>query len=253
VQNANEKTPNRLPETDRYEAVPAELDPKSARKEAINDMKRIHIMDAAMRVIARDGYMSARLEDIAEEAGFSKASIYHYFPDKEALIMHIVIREQRESYEQSVRITERGLPFLETLRELGLTFYDRFFTNNKIYVTQNGVTSVPAIMSSLLASVTKHQDLFDASIMCKKDTFELLTRIISKAKQDGVLTIPVDDHFVCIFITSFFQVLMMESMALGGSTLGQNESGMLSKETFNKALDSMFTFLSPWIKEGKDA
>jgi AcrR family transcriptional regulator len=61
---------------------------KNAQKEVVADMKRNFIMEAALKVVARDGYLSARLEDIADEAGFSKAYIYRYFPDKEALFAH---------------------------------------------------------------------------------------------------------------------------------------------------------------------
>jgi len=257
MQDTIEKPPAKVPETGSHETVSAELDPKSARKEAINDMKRAHIMDAALKVIARDGFLNARLEDIAEEAGFSKASIYHYFPDKEALVMHIVIREQRATYDECVKIMERGLPFIETLREFGHNFYNTFFQYNKFYGgAQNNVgASVPSMMSSFVVSMTKHHDLMSASIMCKRDTDNLIMRIISKAREDGVLTVPVSDRTVCYFIQSFLQSFIMECMS-GKQT---DEAGLPklceppTKEDFNKAMDSMFVFISPWIKEGNHA
>jgi len=233
----------------------AELDPKTARKEAINDMKRIHIMDAALKVIARDGYISVRLEDIAEEAGFSKASIYHYFPDKEALIMHILIREQRTTYEDCVKVAERGLPFLETLREIGHIFYERILTS-KVYggLQSGGASPSPAMMASLFASVTKHEDLFNASLICKRDTVNLVVRIVSKAREDGVLTVPVDDLTVCNIILSFMQSFFMERMhgQQMGMT-GQCCSRPPSMEDFDKVVDSMFIFMKPWIKEANHA
>ena len=258
MQIMTEKAPNKLPETGRQEAVAAEHDPKSARKEAINDMKRVHIMDAALKVIARDGYIGARLEDIAEEAGFSKAAIYHYFPDREALFMNIIVRDQRATYEECVKIAERGLPFGDTLREMALTFYERMFTVDKVYgMQQGGLAPSPSAMSSLFLSATKHEDLFNASIASKNDTFNLLVRVISKAKQDGVLTVPIDDKTICLFMVSFFQTFIMESFVgtpmISGQTNDPPRCGMVNREDFNKMLDSMFVFLSPWIKEGKDA
>lgn len=41
---------------------------------------------AARRVFERDGYLNARLSDIADEAGKSMASFYNYFESKEALL-----------------------------------------------------------------------------------------------------------------------------------------------------------------------
>lgn len=248
--------PRVKPPTGSHEAVPAEHDPKSARKEAINDMKRAHIMDAALKVIARDGYMNARLEDIAEEAGFSKASIYHYFPDKEALVMHIVIREQRATYDECVKIMERGLPFIETLREFGRISYNKFFEYNELYGgSQSNVgASMPPMMLSFLASMTKHHDLMAAALMCKRDTDNLMERVISKAREDGVLAVPVSDRVICYFVQSFLQSFVMGSMADK-----QTDENLLkfceppTKEDFNKAMDSMFVIISPWIKEGNHA
>jgi len=258
MQNFSEKTQNPTLEPNGHDAASCaacvEIDPKSARKEAINDMKRVHIMDAAAKVIARDGYFNVRLEDIAEEAGFSKAAIYHYFPDKEALIIHIIIREQRATYEECVRIMERGQSFLDTLRGFAMAFYERFFGTGKFYGAQSGagVAPSPSMMSTFFVSMTKHEELFNASIMCKKETFNLLTRVISKAKQDGVLTVPVEDQTVCAFIISFFQSLIIESMhGHGDERMNRLMSGgMISREEFNRAIDSMFIFIGPWIKEG---
>jgi len=227
-----------------------ELDPKSARKEAVNDAKRALILDAAIKVIARGGYASARLEDIAEEAGFSKASIYHYFPDKEALFIHIIIREQKATYEKCVEVVGRGLPFLETLREFAVAFYDRFFGSGKFYEQYIGGAPSPSMMSSFMSSfivsMTKHEDLLKASIMCKSETFGLMTQVVAKAKAAGVLTIPVEDEVVCCFIFSFFQTFIMqslESLQCGG----WQDGGF--KINFNKALESLFIILGPWIKE----
>ena len=233
--------------TDRGEN--AEFDPKSARKEAINDMKRVHIMDAALKVIARDGYSNARLEDIADEAGFSKASIYHYFPDKEALFIHIIIREQRATYDKCVEVVGRGLPFLDTLREFAIAFYDRFFGGGGFYEQLGGVPSpskMSGFMSSFIVSMTKHEELLKASIICKNETYGLLTQLIAKAKNDGVLTIPVEDEVVSCFIVSFFQTFIM------GSIENMHRDGCYNgifNVNFKKALDSLFIFLEPWIRE----
>ncbi len=44
------------------------------------------IIQAAMRVFARNGFAQTRMEDIAHEAGLSKATLYLYFASKEAVI-----------------------------------------------------------------------------------------------------------------------------------------------------------------------
>jgi hypothetical protein len=101
-------------------------------------------------------------------------------------------------------------------------------------------------MSSFIVSMTKHEELLKASIMCRNETNDLLTQVIAKAKDDGVLTMPVDDEVVCCFITSFFQTFIMRSLEDMYRTGGGNS---ILTVNFKKALDSLFIFLEPWIRE----
>src|SRR5215218_270341 len=56
-------------------------------KEEVVQEFRIHtIRDAAMRVIARKGMASATMQEIADEAGIAKGTIYLYFRDRDDLV-----------------------------------------------------------------------------------------------------------------------------------------------------------------------
>jgi TetR/AcrR family fatty acid metabolism transcriptional regulator len=57
------------------------------------DAKRRLILDAAVRVFARQGYEASRVGDIATEAGVAYGLVYHYFGSKEA-VLEAVFREQ---------------------------------------------------------------------------------------------------------------------------------------------------------------
>ncbi|MBW2405215.1 MAG: TetR/AcrR family transcriptional regulator [Deltaproteobacteria bacterium] len=48
------------------------------------------IIDAAIRVLARQGYAKTSLLEIAKEAGMSKGALHYHYPTKEALI-HAVL------------------------------------------------------------------------------------------------------------------------------------------------------------------
>ncbi|GAB4212511.1 MAG: TetR family transcriptional regulator [Roseiflexaceae bacterium] len=48
------------------------------------------IIQAAMAVFARSGFAQTRMEDIAQEAGLSKATLYLYFPSKDDMIVAIL-------------------------------------------------------------------------------------------------------------------------------------------------------------------
>src|SRR5438552_8961604 len=48
--------------------------------------KRRLILDAAVRVFARQGFHACRVSDIADEAGVAYGLVYHYFPSKDAVL-----------------------------------------------------------------------------------------------------------------------------------------------------------------------
>lgn len=57
---------------------------------------RARLVEAARVVFERDGFLAARVSDIAAEAGLSHGSYYHYFDSKEQLFREVAeIQEQR--------------------------------------------------------------------------------------------------------------------------------------------------------------
>jgi AcrR family transcriptional regulator len=67
--------------------------PRVKRENTIREAKVNIILDAAQRIFAQKGFHAARLEDIAAEAGFSKASLYNYYEDKESIFLSLAIRD----------------------------------------------------------------------------------------------------------------------------------------------------------------
>ena len=53
------------------------------------------VLDGARRIFLRDGFDGASVDDIAREAGVSKATLYSYFPDKRLLFTEICNSECR--------------------------------------------------------------------------------------------------------------------------------------------------------------
>ena len=62
---------------------------KSARELSPREIKRRRILRAAIEVFARDGYFSARMTDVAEEAEVADGTLYLYFDGKEHLLLSV--------------------------------------------------------------------------------------------------------------------------------------------------------------------
>ena len=63
--------------------------PMAYAKSAVSSQQ---IIDAAIRVLARQGYARTSLLDIAKEAGMSKGALHYHYPTKEALIHTVLER-----------------------------------------------------------------------------------------------------------------------------------------------------------------
>ncbi|NIR14250.1 MAG: helix-turn-helix transcriptional regulator [Desulfobacterales bacterium] len=56
------------------------------RKEREKQMRRRQIIDAAEKVFAEKGFSGATIENIAEQAELSPATLYLYFKNKDGII-----------------------------------------------------------------------------------------------------------------------------------------------------------------------
>ncbi len=75
---------------------------------------RAQLLEAAARVYARRGFESATLDEVAEEAGFTKGAVYDHFGSKEKLLFALLdehlsgqIAEQIALFDPTVETAER--------------------------------------------------------------------------------------------------------------------------------------------------
>lgn len=80
--------------------------------------KFFQVLEGAKSIFLRDGYEGSSVDDIAREAGVSKATLYSYFPDKRIMFMEVFRSElAREAADASALIevdlpVEQVLPFI---------------------------------------------------------------------------------------------------------------------------------------------
>ncbi|OYX44911.1 MAG: TetR family transcriptional regulator [Rhodobacterales bacterium 32-67-9] len=69
------------------------------------------VLDGARTIFLRDGFEGASVDDIASEAGVSKATLYNYFPDKRILFVEVAKAEcRRQADEAEVLVTLAAPP-----------------------------------------------------------------------------------------------------------------------------------------------
>jgi len=69
--------------------------------------KRRAILDAAIRVFARQGFHSARVSDVASEAGVAYGLVYHYFDSKDQMLNELFSERWSLLLDASEKVQER--------------------------------------------------------------------------------------------------------------------------------------------------
>ena len=89
------------------------------RREREKQQKRNHIIDAAERLFFRKGYSNTSMDEVAEEAEYSKGALYIYFKDKEDLYLAINYRGLLILKDMFEKAYQKGKDGLEKARKIG--------------------------------------------------------------------------------------------------------------------------------------
>src|SRR5687768_16457558 len=94
---------------------------RSARSEApARRNVREDIYAAALDSFERHGVRRTLMEDVARAAGVSRPTIYYYFPDKDALVLEVIVRQVRDIHRR-IRAKIRVEDGLEAMLGASLT------------------------------------------------------------------------------------------------------------------------------------
>ena len=104
----------------RTPVISSKKSPRQARsKQLVND-----VLEAAVRVLAREGASRFTTVRVAEEAGVSVGSLYQYFPNKEALLFRLQADEWAETGAiLEAMLADTRLAPLDRLRRAVLVFF----------------------------------------------------------------------------------------------------------------------------------
>jgi len=106
-------------------------------KAATFETQRVAIRDAAARLFAERGYASTSIADIAADCDISKALLYHYYRDKEALLHDIAVSYVERLLQIVHEVQGEQLPPAAQLRRLiarFMTEYEHSATRHRVLV-----------------------------------------------------------------------------------------------------------------------
>jgi AcrR family transcriptional regulator len=163
--------------------------------------KRKLILDAAVRVFARAGYHTARVADIAEEAGVAHGLLYHYFDSKDEVLATVFRDNWGQLLERvhTVEASDEGAD--EKLQGIAKILL-RTWRND------------PALVTVMVREVARSPQL-QGQVEEVREAFAILERVIREGQQRGELRAGVDPQLASWIVYGGLEELLT-GWVLGG-------------------------------------
>jgi AcrR family transcriptional regulator len=135
--------------------------------------KRRLILDAAVRVFARQGFHHCRVSDVADEAGVAYGLVYHYFGSKEEILNQVFTGRWQVMLDAIADIDRRELPAREKLHQVAGFIIDSY-------------RNEPDVMKVIIVEVTRAANTFGREHLDKiREAYGMIAAIVESARADG--------------------------------------------------------------------
>jgi AcrR family transcriptional regulator len=145
--------------------------------------KRRNILDAAIRVFARQGFHSTRVSDIADEAGVAYGLVYHYFDSKEEVLNEL--------------FTERWSLLLAAIEEADASSES---PRSKLAAVAAFIVDSyrhePELMKVIIVEVTRAANSFGRTHLAEiRRAYDSIAKIVAEGQEVGAFRRDIDPTF----------------------------------------------------------
>jgi AcrR family transcriptional regulator len=157
----------------------------AAPSTAASEKRRV-ILDAAVRVFARQGFHTSRVSDIADQAGVAYGLVYHYFPSKEAILDTLFVERWDVMLQAIAEADEVHSAAREKLGAIAAFIVDSYRHD-------------PELMKVIIVEVTRAANTFGRTHLEKiRDAYRLIAGIVARAQREGAFRPEVPPEFAAL-------------------------------------------------------
>jgi AcrR family transcriptional regulator len=158
--------------------------------------RRRQILDAAVRVFARQGFHACRVSDIAREAGVAYGLVYHYFNSKEQVLNELFTERWSLLLAAVEEIDTRPIAPREKLDAVAGFIIDSYRHD-------------PELMKVIVVEVTRAANSFGRTHLPEiRKAYEGIAKIVADAQQDGTFRDDVDPTFASMWFYGAIEQLL---------------------------------------------
>ena len=158
--------------------------------------KRRQILDAAIRVFARQGFHSTRVSDIADEAGVAYGLVYHYFESKDHVLNEL--------------FSERWSLLLAAIEEADR---EEASAREKLATVASFIVDSyrhdPDLMKVIVVEVTRAANSFGRTHLAEiSRAYEMIAKIVADGQDSEEFRADVDPFFASMWFYGAIEQLL---------------------------------------------
>ena len=153
----------------------------AASKAAVD--KRRQILDAAVRVFARQGFHATRVSDIADEAGVAYGLVYHYFRSKDEVLNELFVERWSLLLAAIEEADRAGGSHRERLAAVASFIIDSYRHD-------------PELMKVIIVEVTRAANSFGQTHLAEiRRAYESIAKIVADGQEAGEFRADIEPLF----------------------------------------------------------
>ncbi|MFI5122425.1 MAG: TetR/AcrR family transcriptional regulator [Vicinamibacteria bacterium] len=158
--------------------------------------RRRQILDAAIRVFARQGFNASRVSDIAREANVAYGLVYHYFDSKDQVLNELFVERWSLMLQAIEEVDGRSIPAREKL-DAAAGFIIESYRHD------------PELMKVIIIEVTRAANSFTRTHLPEiRQAYDLIAKIVRDAQASGEFRADIDPDFASMWFYGAIEQLL---------------------------------------------
>jgi TetR/AcrR family transcriptional regulator, fatty acid metabolism regulator protein len=154
------------------------------RKNGAADKRRV-ILDAAIRVFAREGFHRCRVSDIAREANVAYGLVYHYFRSKDE-VLDTLFTERWSLLLEAIDSDGADVPVRDQLHAVASFIIDSYRAD-------------PDLMKVIIVEVTRAANTFGRAHLDEiRQAYQGISAIVARGQEDGTFRSDISADFATL-------------------------------------------------------
>ncbi len=182
---------------------------KNVLENAVREAKVNVILDAAMVIFSQKEFHETRLEDIAEAAGFSKASLYNYYKDKNEIFLGLAIREHRRLHQRMSNAVKDNASFIDNMRALLRASLENFDDCVGSIIAISGFRLMRLISEITTCAPSESESIYAEFRRVSNEITDLTEQLVKKARKSGEIESTLPDSIINNYVSALVRGTLM--------------------------------------------